>query len=262
MNSICLLFSLYAKDDLYREAIQLFLDNAIVEDVDFYIIVQGDCTVRIPQRENVFVFHRENKGYDFGSWSHALKQIKHRNYEYIFFANSSITGPYIKDGLAWYVPFLELLGPDVHLVGTSIDTCEIAKCMGNKDVLHLMYYLFGEKRFFSYVQSMFFCLDREGLEYLQSFNFFDEDRFNSFREKDSVILMGEHAMSQYILNHGWNINALVQPYRGRDFRTLDENLNSDGSHLPSCPGSYFRSCIKPKDVVFFKFNCYGFIPRL
>lgn len=266
MNRICLIYSLYEKNSLYKKGIQCMLDNVILNDVDFYIVVNGQTSVTIPQGDNIFVFYRNNEGFDFGSHSFALKNLLHE-YDLYFFANSSVCGPYLSNPQTkWYQPFIDCIGsaPDIHLVGTCIDTQDILyePYIKNLEKYRNLYQkLHGEKRIYSYVCSMFFVMDEQALSFLNSINFFNEEECNGMTDLHEVISFKEVGMSQYLLNNGMNIGCLISPYRGIDFRECQVNLNWF-DFGPANAGSYFTRDVSPEDVIFFKYNRYGFIPKV
>ena len=120
-NNICCLYAYYEKDDLYKKNFEYFLENGILDNVDYYIIINGLCTVDIPKKENIQIYNRENKGYDFGAYSYGIKKLN-KEYNYYFFLNTSVEGPYLKDNnKPWTEYFLQLFNKDVKLVGTSIN---------------------------------------------------------------------------------------------------------------------------------------------
>ena len=41
-NNICCFYAYYEKNDLYKSNLEYFLKNAILDDVDYYIIINGN----------------------------------------------------------------------------------------------------------------------------------------------------------------------------------------------------------------------------
>ena len=245
----CCLYSYYEKDDKYKKNFEFFLSNAILEDVDYYIIINGDSTVEIPEKNNIRVFTRENKGYDFGAYSHALKNMEHI-YDYYFFINTSVIGPYLDNrepSKDWTDYFIELFNNDsVKVVGTSINVYEF------KQFGHDLTELYGDKPVYPHVQSMFFCIKHDYLEYLNSVNFFNEEELND-KDITYVVAYKEFGLSQIALNKGWNINCILEKYRDLDYLQIDknENVSSSGGD-PYYKNSYFGKTIQEEDVIFFK----------
>jgi hypothetical protein len=243
-NRLCLFYAYYEKDEKYKNNFEFFLNNGgILNEIDYYIIINGDCTVDIPKRDNISVFKRENKGYDFGAFSYAIKNIT-KDYDYYFFMNASVCGPYLDNkhpDKKWYKYFLKLFyDKDVKVVGTSIHILI-------DDNLKKIY---GDKVSFSHVMSMFFCLDREYFTYLKNINFFNEDECNNARDLAYIIVYKEIGLSQIAINNGWNINSILSKYKNHDYRTLGNLEGNQGD--PYMPGTYFGETIDKYDVIFFK----------
>ena len=124
-NKICCFYAYYEKDDLYKKNFEYFLKNGILDNVDYYIILNGDCSVAINNSPNINILKRKNKGYDFGAYSYAIKQLK-KIYNYYFFLNTSVRGPYLNNHYTsnknWTDYFIDLFNKkDIKIVGTSIN---------------------------------------------------------------------------------------------------------------------------------------------
>ncbi len=224
------IYAYYEKSSVYKENLQYFIRHGLdAPNMDYYIVINGECTVSIPP--NVTVIQRENKGYDFGAWSHALALYPMDEYDYVFFLNTSVRGPYRKD---WTTPFLRRFTGATKIVGTSIN------------ISHT------DAKVSPHVQSMFFCLDRESLRFLKEQGFFDASSVEgkSFWE---VISDKEIGMSQRLLRHGWNIDCVLSKYQGLDYRTITKDINPTSvSGDPYYVGAYFGGTITPKEAIFFK----------
>jgi hypothetical protein len=251
-NKYICLYAYYEKNLDYKQNLLYFLNNGILDYVDYIIIINGHHTVDIPEKKNIKIIYRENKGYDFGAWSHALSQIK-QNYDYYIFINSSVIGPFtplqskpfiplqnnqyhnqIKQD--WLQMFLELFNNNnVKLVGTTINM------------------LYRDDTMLSHVQSMFFILNQSGLNFLQSNNFFNEEEINNYNNINQVIDYKEIQMSQLILKNNWNINCIVPHYRNQDYRILKKNIN-EPSHITDVlyKNSFFGRTLTPEEVIFYK----------
>ena len=248
---LCCLYSYYEKDDKYKEHFTFFLNNGILNHVDYYIIINGDCSIDVPTRENIKVMYRENKGFDFGSYSYAIKKLD-KEYDYYFFLNTSIRGPYLKtnEDKDWTKKFLCLFNPNVKLVGTSINIF-----MNDYFLDYNLSEIYGHNKPFSHVQSMFFCLDNEYLKYLIQQNFFDEDEMNNNNNKEYVIAYKEFGLSQILLNQKYNINCILSKYKDIDYLNVHSDFNPtslDGD--PYFNNCYFGESIDPYEVIFYKNN--------
>jgi Rhamnan synthesis protein F len=242
-DTVCL-YAYYEKNEDYKHNLEFFLQNGIESNVDYYIIINGDSTVQIPQdKPNIKVIQRENKGFDFGAWSNGLRNLT-RDYTYYAFLNSSVIGPYMtkedKDqGRNWVQKFQELFktGPDVKLVGSTINM--VPDWRDNKPLSH--------------VQSMFFMMNKEALDFLNSKDFFNEEQLNQIKSIQEIIDQKEIGMSQMILKNNWNINCIVPVYRDQDYRKLDKNLNKPEAITDVVyKYAFFGRTLTPEEVVFYK----------
>jgi FkbM family methyltransferase len=247
-NDKILFYAYYEKNTSYKENFSFFLENGIHGDVDYIIIINGQCSVEIPNKPNIKIFYRENKGFDFGAYSYAINK-REKKYKYYFFMNTSVKGPYYPQNGFQYWPeyFINLLSNDTKLVGTTISI--LPTQMYNAYTLTKIY---NHDAPFTHVQSMFFVIDNEAFEYLNKINFFNEKELLD-KNIDYIIAMKEIGLSQNILKKGWNITCLLPEYRNQDYRTLKNEINPYAKAGDTYyPRSYFGKDIKPQDVIFFK----------
>lgn len=248
-NKICCLYAYYEKNDLYKNNFKFFLENGILDDVDYYIIINGKCNVNIPKRDNIFIYNRENKGYDFGAFSYAIKHIT-QNYDYYFFINTSVCGPYLRNkNKKWTSYFIELFNDNVKVVGTSINICNFDR-IKEYDLKKI----YNKNKPFTHIQSMFFCINNDYFKYLKKINFFDEDKLNN-NDMNYVIVTKELGLSQIALNNGWNINSILSKYKNLDYINLKEDINKTSlKGDPYFENKYFGKTIDKYEVIFFKTN--------
>lgn len=253
-NKYCCIYAYYEKDNLYKSNFDYFLKNGILNHVDYYIIINGEFTINIPKGNNINIFKRENIGYDFGAYSYAISKII-KQYEYYFFLNTSVCGPYFKNNKTlkdWTIFFINLFNSDLNtkLVGTTINIYP-SKIFENFNLDKL----YGNKKFYSHVQTMFFALNSESFEYLKSINFFNEDECNNIKDINEIIAKKEFGLSQHILNKGWNINSILPEYRDLDYRILKSKINkSSNCGDVYYKNAYFGKSIDKYDVIFYKNN--------
>jgi len=238
---VCLLYAYFEKNELYKNNFKFFLENGILDHVDYYIIINGHCSVEIPQKKNIKILIRENIGYDFGAYSHGIKNLEN-NYQYIFFMNTSVCGPYYKDK-NWTHYFIPLFSGDVKVVGTSINICT-----WDHPLLKILY---GNGPY-SHVQTMFFGITNEYLTYLKSIDFFNQETINQL-DFESLIIRKEIGLSQIALKNNWNINCNLMLYKNLDYRNITKDINPT-SHEgdPYYQKAFFGMTIEPQQVVFFK----------
>jgi hypothetical protein len=243
-NKVCCLYAYYEKNELYKTNFEYFLENAILDNIDYYVIINGDSTVKIPERFNIAVFHRRNKGYDFGAYSFMIKRII-KDYDYYVFLNATVKGPYLKsnDNRNWLNIFLELFKDNVKLVGTSVcyTDCDRVKNKYNIDNIY-------------YIQTMFFIINKELFIFLNKENFFDdEEELNNETKMENIVIGKEIKLSYLTYLSNGNINCILDKYRNLDFKNLKNDINQSSFHGdPYFPNRYFCSTIIPEDVIFFK----------
>jgi len=243
---VCI-FAYYEKNKKYKENLRYFLEKGILDQVDYYIVINGECSVSIPDSSNITVIKRENKGFDFGAWNYCINNFIHKQYDYYIFINSSVGGPYLKDkNTNWVKEFLKLFNTkDVKLVGTSIN---IYTNRGEKDIIRNKFNHDGP---YTHVQSMFFILDNESFNFLKNNDFFNKNFYNF----NDLIINKELGMSQLILKNNWNINCILSNYMNYDYRLVNKNINFSSDNPYKFRG-YFGKSIDPYEVIFYKNNMY------
>lgn len=242
-RTICL-YAYYEKNEQYKENLLHFLKYGLNKYSDFLFIINGKCTVKIPYLSNVKIVTRANEGYDFGAWTEGVNFINIDNYDYFIFLNTSVRGPYLKTkNKPWQYQFTDLITHDTKLVGTTINVCTM-NLYKLKDL--------GFEPPYTHVQSQMFAMDKECLNFIKNKIFVPHNPRHNFQD---VIMMKEVAMSQYVLQNGWNINCLLPLYQNIDYR----KVNSDFNHTsfagdPSFKGAYFGKTYGTHDVIFIKTN--------
>lgn len=251
-NKIGVYYCYYERDDQYKENLTFFLKHGLLDHIDYFFVINGECSVSIPNKKNIFVFQRENRGYDFGAYAYLFQKFDFSHYAYHFFCNTSVRGPFLSPDTSyknWSEPFLELLNHDVKLVGTTINVVSGNYFQYlNKKYMHLNCHAIPT------VQSMMFAIDKEYFEFLNERNFFDLDKICqlSFEE---VIAYQEINLSMLALENGWNIDCIASLYQGKDYRLINADFNPTScSGDPVFPGAYFGNTLHPYDVIFFKTN--------
>ena len=242
-NKYVCMYAYYEKNNQYKENLKFFLDKAILDYIDYYIIINGKCTLDLPNKKNITIIYRKNEGFDFGAWSYCVKKYIYKKYDYYIFINSSVRGPYLSNpNEIWLEKFLKLFSnKDVKLVGTSINICSYKKSYFKYDPPY------------THVQSMFFILNNEGFNFLLNKQFFDDEEKLNKLNINQVILSKEITMSQLILKNNWNINCILPKYKDYDYRLIKKNFNTSGEDQ-YLKNTYFGDTIKPEEVIFFKIN--------
>ena len=246
-NKYVCMYAYYEKNENYKNNLIYFLNNkGILDHVDYYFIVNGNSTIDFPKRKNIKVIYRNNKGYDFGAWSHIIEQYLYNlDYEYYIFINSSVEGPHIPENSNknWLELFLELFNnKDVKMVGSTINILEI-------DVFNLINFEFELP--YTHIQSMFFILDKEAMTYLNNKHFFNEQKINKMNHIVQMIIHYEITLSQLILKNNWNINCIVPYYKNLDYRKVKKNINKTDYDV-LYKNAFFGRTLLPTEVIFYK----------
>jgi hypothetical protein len=244
-NKYCCIYAYYEKDDLYKSNFQYFLENGILDNVDYYIVINGNYTINISKRNNFTILTRENKGYDFGAYSYVIKRIK-QNYDYYIFLNATVKGPYLDNKNSWLEIFLSLFNTNVKLVGSSI--CYTTTNINNK----LKDIIVGRDNIY-FVQTPFFIIKNDFLMYLNNNDFFNEDELNNVTDLEYVIFNKEIKLSYLCYKFGGNINCYLEKYRNLDYTKLNYDINNSSLNGdPYFVNTYFCNTIQPNDVIFYK----------
>lgn len=252
-SRVCVFYHYYEKDHSYLDNLLHFINFGIHEQADFFIIVSGgECSdLGLEQIPNIRIVQAPNRNYDYGGYSYVLRRfVDVLDYDYFFFVNSSVRGPFIPPYLLherpWFEYFIDKFGDDVGLVGGSINILK-------KESRHSRNYshYYGEASSLAHVQSSVFTLSQQALQYLLERGFFDP---NVSWTRDEVISKYEIRLSRLLVEAGYNIKCLLPEYNELDYRLdIDIDLNcsarnGDGLH----PGQYFGRTVHPYEIMFIK----------
>tara|TARA_B100001093_G_C26666861_1_gene944420 strand:+ start:152 stop:928 length:777 start_codon:yes stop_codon:yes gene_type:complete len=228
----------YYKSESADYNLRFFVENELSyrNSIDYIIVINGyECSIDIPELENVKVIKRENIGYDFGGHAASLCEME-KTYDYYFFMNSGVIGPIIPEYLKslnvhWSNFFYKKLNSSIKLVGTSI------VCLPSYDSGK-----YGPK-----IESFFFCTDNIGLKLL-----IDDGRiFRNHKNKYLAIVNGEYGISRCILKNGYNLDCMISKYQGINWR--DKTVwNSNNNLHPSRNKSFFGESLNPYELIFHK----------
>jgi hypothetical protein len=248
MNRVAVVYHYFEKDQTYRDNFIFFLSCAWRIDLDFFIVISGQCSIDLPKRPNLSYLTTENYGHDFGSYGVLVASGALDLYERLVFVNCSVRGPFqpAYTTAPWTDAFLDLLKGDVHLCGATINILR-----EDRDMSKLYAASFPEARPpFSHVQSFARAMTAEWFAFVREQRVFE---LSQSLDKFAAIVECEIGMSQSVLARGWNISCILPPYRGLDYRTLrsDMNLTTKTGH-PLQPGTYFGRDLHPYEAMFLK----------
>ena len=220
--------------------LDFYSKHAITEStsVDYIIVINCNgphtCAIPLPTLRNLKVIYRDNIGFDFGGHKAALDSLGDKKYDYYFFMNSGVIGPFLSDthpsNCHWTDLFIRKITDKVKLVGTSI-FCECEALEGS-----------GPR-----VETFCFMTDHIGLSVLlkQGTVFYNNET------KYDVVKNGELGMTQCILKNGYTVDCMLKRYQGVDW--LDKaNWSMNNNRYPSRKNDYFGGSINPYEVIFHK----------
>ena len=249
-KSNLVIYHYFEKDASYRDNFLHFLSFGFQEENDYIFIISGQYSVELPQFSNIQYVFTEPKRSDFGGYAQFINSgFDFQSYEFIFFINSSVRGPYLPayTQQSWTQVFLNQMGSDIGMVGTSI-------CTLKENFRHSINYQerFGGVPPYSHVQTMAYVLRRSVLEKLIETGFYQEDRDST---KTLAIENYEIHLSQLVLAQGWNLRCLLPELNHIDYRKPHQNPNPSSTvGDPNEVLGYFGRSIHPYEGVFVKTN--------
>jgi hypothetical protein len=248
-NNILILYCYYEKNNNYKNNLDLFLKLGLYDECDYLFIINGEVSIKIPEKDNIKVLFRKNEDYDFGAYNDGLDTIDTSEYDYYFFINTSVRGPFIPTyaNIKWYQPFINLLKDDVKLVGTTINILNTDSAESSA-----FYNVTKFTKPYTHVQTQMFAMTRECLKYLMSVKLFENNDYNNYVE---FIAIKEILMSQLVLKNNWNISCIIPEYQNIDYRLLKNDVNfSSINGDPNFTNACFSRTIHPYESIFIKIN--------
>lgn len=251
-NQIAVFYHFFEKDKIYKQNLIFFLSTAYSKDIDFYILYSSPIDFEIPHLDNISTIKTPNKNFDFGAFSNFINKHLKFEYNFYFFINSSVRGPFTNqnNNSFWTDYFMRHFADDVHLVGSTIAIPE--KNMPEVKRFQSLFPNLNKRC--SHVQSMAFCLSSAGYNHLINLGFFKE---TEDKNKLEIICNYELRLSAEMIKNNWNIKCLLPEYNKIDYRKYDDsNLafmlgDHDG---PIDKGTYFGRTVSPYETIFAKIN--------
>jgi hypothetical protein len=248
----------YFESGTAPDHLRFFCEHGIqpLPDRDYVVIINGrlcSAEAAIPTFANVRVIRRDNVGFDFGAWAHALRALEEdallrgdaldwRAYRFCMMINSSTLGPLLaprEDAADWLRPFERLLVGRCALVGPTISDFEM---------------------FVPHVQSMCMAVSVAGLRAMAEAGVFDHSEEDE-RIVWDVVLRREIGASRAVMEAGHAIDALMPTQIGRSY-SLAGPLGGKiptgepwvGPVRPEVPLGGVGRMLDPLELVFFKNN--------
>lgn len=251
MNKKIFLVAIYEKNQDYKSNILYFIDNGIKDDIDYLFILNNDITFenQIPIKSNVSILKRQNDGYDFGGYCLGIQSLKHKQYDYYFFVNSSTIGPFIPSYISnsFDQIFISKFVNNVHLVSPTIIILEKSSFLLNTNLLP--HY---QRKIYPICQTFMFVIDSIGFELLNKYNFFDYFYKNEFlkigQEKECLL-------SMIMLHNNYNIACLMPEFKNINFVNLENtHYTYENNYNPIIENQLFGRTMHPYEVIFHKSN--------
>lgn len=250
MPKTLVVYHYYEKDSTYRDNFLHFFTFGYSEEVDYVVVVAGSHTLSLPAAGNISYVFTENLNNDFGGYCFAINNIINViRYEFFFFINSSVRGPFLtaRDKRLWTEYFIDQIRPDVGIVGSTINIlpkntpCAISYASK-----------YGGTENLSHVQSTSYLLPKKTLLYLIADGFFSSA---GIPDKEEAIRDYEVRLSQLIKEQGWNLKSLLPEYNAIDYRTSHDDINPTSDYGDPCfKDSYFGRTVHPHEIIFVKIN--------
>jgi len=250
MPKTVVLYHYFEKDNSYKDNLLHFLSFGYSKTIDYVVIIAGKHSLHLPSADNISYVFTKNLNNDFGGYCHAINNVLDiSEYEYFFFINSSIRGPFLtaRDNKAWIEYFIEQLQPDIGIVGSTINILPpSASCA----ISYTEKY--GQSVNYSHVQTSSYLLPKQTLLYLINEGFYGS---SGILDKEDAIRDYEVRLSQLITRRGWNLKSLLPEYNNIDYRIPHIDINPTSDHGDPCfKDCYFGRSIHPNEIIFIKTN--------
>lgn len=244
------IYHYYEKDDSYRDNFLHFLTFGYSTEIDYVVVVAGGYSIDLPLAENITYVFTENLNNDFGGYCHAINNIIDVNkYEFFFFINSSVRGPFLatREKKLWTEYFIEQLDSDVGIVGSTINI------LSSNSYCSARYSeAYGAAINYSHVQTTSYLLPKKSLLHLIDQGFYNS---SGILDKEDAIRDYELKLSQLIKRQGWNLKSLLPEYNKIDYRLPHGDINPTSENGDTCfKDAYFGRTIHPNEIIFIKTN--------
>ena len=247
-NKVAIFYHYFESSEVYRDNLIFFLATAYLTDVDFYIVIAGECSIDLPKKPNIIYIKAANENFDYGGYRQAFSQVKDLDkYDACIFINSSMRGPFVTSYFQddWTKMYTQWLKDDVHLVGSTINLM-----VGHYPQYDFLTTDYHYPKPYSHVQTTTFALTREALRHLLKIGIYDQKEQLT---KDKIIALYELRLSQEIKKQGWNMKSLCAPYNLIDYRTTHGEINPTSFNgYALWESGFFGRTISPMESVFMK----------
>ena len=251
-DGVLVIYHYYEKDQSYIDNFLHFIRFAYRPGLNFLIVIAGSCSIELPRASNIIYFDAENKNFDYGGYSQAIKDLKFEtNYAHFIFVNSSVRGPFLPphSQKAWANHLFDLCSDGIGVVGTAISLTPSHHAISK--MYHEKYgYAERNKNILAHVQSTCYVLSQAVLCSLIKDGFYDVHEPLS---KDETVRDYEMHLSQTLLAQGLNLKCMLPEYNKLDYRSLSHEINPSSREGDSgFEHSYFGRTVHPYEAMFIK----------
>ena len=245
-----IIYHYFEKDSTYIENFLHFLIFGYSEENDYLVLIAGECTIELPKLNKLTYFFTKNMNYDYGGYCEAINKYPCiLGYEFIFFINSSVRGPFMPSNSkqSWTSIFRDKITSEIGLIGTTINILPT-----NSPPSREYRKRYGGDEPYSHVQTMAYAVPQKTFKYLYESGFYE---IRSELTKEEVIEDYELRLSQVVLSMGLNIACLLPEYNKIDYRGKHQEINPTSRNGDVCyPNAYFGRSAHPFEVIYIKTN--------
>lgn len=251
-RQVLVVYHYYEKDQSYIDNFSHFMRFGYDQNLDYLIIIAGECSVDLPSMDNIQYLLAANKNFDYGGYCAAIRALDlWQQYDFYLFINSSVRGPFLPAycSQSWTNLFLDQLSDEIGIVGSAISMTPSGHSISR--LYHGRYgNLERNNHLLAHVQTTCYALSRKVLGQLIQLGFYDE---NKDLNKDEAVRDYEIRLSQLILDMGLNLRCMLPEYNQADYRKAHADLNpmsregDSGFEL-----SYFGRSAHPYESIFIK----------
>lgn len=250
MLKTLVIYHYYEKDDSYRDNFLHFLTFGYSIEIDYAVVVAGNCTVDLPSAKNISYVFTENLNNDYGGYCYAINNtIDISKYQFFFFINSSVRGPFLtsRDKKLWTEYFIEQLEADTGIVGSTINILP-----PNSPASKSYVETYGGELNCSHVQTTSYLLPKNSLLHLINEGFYSS---SGIPDKEDAIRDYELRLSQILKSNNWNLRSLLPEYNKIDYRLPHDDINPTSENGDPCfKDAYYGRTIHPNEIIFIKTN--------
>uniref|UniRef100_A0A6C0AGI0 Uncharacterized protein n=1 Tax=viral metagenome TaxID=1070528 RepID=A0A6C0AGI0_9ZZZZ len=208
-------------------------------NIEYLFILNTFCEVLIPNKKNIYILENKNTSY-FEGLSNGIKYIEQKfslkniseKYNYIFFMNSTISGPFIEKNPEnhWLLPYYKKIKQENSVVCSNIITSLPESDLGGPG-LRISCYNFLLKineKIINILMNEKIINKHELSKNTCNINIYENTIFGKKRDKIDEALTGEYGLSRILLKNIYTLSCLLyDPVDYQKNYNLNNNLHQD-----------------------------------